>query len=72
MGQRFVGQELDHHVVARAGDQAFRIHVQDALQSELRAMQRQLEDAGDIMHADRRDVARGRKHHLHRFQGFVG
>jgi hypothetical protein len=48
------------------------MHVQDALQAEPRAVQGQFEDAGDVMHTDRRDVARRCEHHFHGFQGFVG
>jgi hypothetical protein len=48
------------------------LHMQDALQAEAVAMVGELEDAGDVVHAYRRDVAGRREHHLHRFQGFVG
>jgi|NGEPerStandDraft_6_1074524.scaffolds.fasta_scaffold533554_1 hypothetical protein len=30
VGEGFVSQEFDHHFVARAGDEAFRMHMQDA------------------------------------------
>jgi preprotein translocase subunit SecD len=61
-------QELHHHLVATARDQAFAVEMQDAGQAEMRAIQRQAEDAGDIIHGDRGDVTGSREHHAHRLQ----
>jgi hypothetical protein len=44
------------HYLARAGDQAFRMHMQATLLSESRAVQGQLEHADDVVHADGRDA----------------
>lgn len=72
MGQRFVGQETNHHLVARPGDQALGMHVQDRVEAEPLIMQRHLVDAGHVVHADGRDVARRREHSFHGPQGAIG
>lgn len=69
VGERFLRQELEHDLVAAAGDQALAVEVQDTGKAEMRAVERQAEHAGDIVHADPGDVAGGREHHAHRFQG---
>ena len=68
MGERFVFQEPEHHLVARPGDQALRMHMQDAFGSEPLGVHHEIEDAHGVVHAHRRNVARRREHHLHREQ----
>ena len=72
VGQRLVLEELDHHLVAAPGDEAFGMHVQDMIEPEALGVVGQVEDAGYVVHADRRDVAGGREHDLHGLERRIG
>src|SRR5262249_9458331 len=69
VGERFLGEELEHDLVAAARDQAFAVEMQDAGKTNMRAVEGQAENACDVVHADPRNVAGGRKHPPLRLRG---
>jgi hypothetical protein len=48
----FIRQEFQHDLVATAGDQAFAVQVEDAVEPEMRGIERHAEDARHIVHRD--------------------
>ena len=72
MGEMLLGEKLHHDLVAPARDQAFAVQVQDAGQAEMGGIERHTEDAGDVVHRHRRDVAGRGEQNVHRFEGVDG
>jgi hypothetical protein len=72
MRELFLGKEFANDVVAAAGDQALAVQMQSAGQTEMSGVERHAEDAGDVVHRHRRDVAGRREQYVHGFKGGRG
>jgi hypothetical protein len=72
MRELLLGQELHDDLVTAARDQALAMQMQRAWQTEMPSVERHAEDAGDVVHRHRRDVAGRREQDVHGFQGGLG